>query len=465
MRLVLALVTLVLYALPALAPAATVGGKTRSREGTDFGTMKFRAGKGVANHVVVKPVEPFSTFRITERSERLRARGECRQDGRHSAICPWTESDEALIVIAGGKGDRVNARGKVDVLVRGGNGNDVLLGNGDELFGDRGDDILRGGNGWDRLHGGSGRDRVDGRGGSRFLADVFYDDETDRQASRDVYIARPNNRAELDYSKRNRDLRIDLHESRIAPEGDRIEGVKGLIGGSGDDVFIGTGGRNRLQGGGGNDRLFGRLGPDHLSGGKGDDRMFGEDGADWLTEGPYWDSTANGHDRFVGGKGQDELVSLDGLEREDFQADDVRCDSRDQAVESDPKDRLRGCRRVKGWDIALLDMRVKPDLTAEGARFTFRCDSTESEQVSSSEIIFRCHGRIAVRSRSGEDYGSQEFSFETDSGGNDEHSVTVPLTAGGRRAIRRGEVVTVDAQPLSTSGYNIPPAGYRAPIG
>ena len=467
MRLALALVTLVLYALPALAPAATVGGKTRSRQGTTFGTMKYQAGPGVANRVVVTPIGFFDRFRITESAERLRARGECEQDGRHSAICPWSESDNALIVLARDKDDRVNARGRVDVLVRGGNGDDVLRGNGDELFGDRGDDVLRGGRGWDRLHAGPGRDHVDGGRAPRFLADTFYDDETDRQAARDTYVAGAGNRAELDYSKRRRDLRIDLHDRRIGPEGDRIKGVKGLIGGRGDDHFIGTGGPNRLQGGPGEDELHGRLGPDHLSGGKGNDSMFGEDGDDWLTEGPYWDSTANGRDRYRGGKGQDEIDALDSLDRDEIQADNVKCDPDDVPVESDAKDRLRGCARVAGWDIAELEFRVRPKLTDAGAAFRFTCGSTESEQeVEGGRIEFRCRGRIELRSAGGQGYGAQEFVFPAEvSRSQEKHTVTVPLTAAGRAAIERGDVITIEFIPLSSNGYDIPPAGSRARLG
>ena len=333
MRLALALAVLVLCAVPAVAPAATVGGKVRyDEDSVREGTMHFKAGPGVANRIVVREVGAYEGFRVTDLAERVVARGDCDQDGRHSAVCPWTESDHVLEARLGGRGDRVLVKGNIDVLVRGGDGDDVLRGNGEELFGDRGDDILRGGRGWDRLHAGPGRDHVDGRGASRYLEDYYFDDETDQQAARDTYVANESNRAQLDYSKRTRDLRIDLHDSVIAPEGDRIDGVKSLKGGSGDDVFIGTGGRNRLQGGPGDDRLFGRPGGDHLSGGSGNDDMIGADGPDWLTEGPYWDSTAGGRDSFRGGDGQDDMVSLDSLEDDETAGDEVFCDADDLPV-------------------------------------------------------------------------------------------------------------------------------------
>jgi Ca2+-binding RTX toxin-like protein len=50
---------------------------------------------------------------------------------------------------------------------------------------------------------------------------------------------------------------------------DSIAEVEGLIGGSGDDVLVGTDGANLLNGGPGNDSLDGRLGADTLVGGPG----------------------------------------------------------------------------------------------------------------------------------------------------------------------------------------------------
>ena len=63
-----------------------------------------------------------------------------------------------------------NVRGDVE-NVRGGNGDDVLLGNArhNTLDGGAGDDRLRGGRGNDRLSGGAGRDRLEGRDGNRFV--------------------------------------------------------------------------------------------------------------------------------------------------------------------------------------------------------------------------------------------------------------------------------------------------------
>jgi hypothetical protein len=458
------LIALVLCSLvvPGAASAATVGGKTRIREGTHFGTMQYRAGHGVANRVTVKPVVPYGEFKITDRAERLRAKGECRQAGRHSAVCPWTESDFAIQLVTASKSDRVEIQGRVSALVHGGGGNDFLKGNGDELFGDSGRDRLIGGKGWDRLHGGPGRDRMEGRGGSPYLADVFYDDETDAQASRDVMLGGKNARARVDYGMRATGLRIDLHSTRIAPEKDVISGVKGVTGGSGDDVFTGTGGRNDLNGGPGNDRLYGRGGGDWLDGGAGNDAMFGEDGDDRLSDLATPTLADGADDSFVGGNGRDEMHSLE--IGEDHWRDRVRCDARDHPVRSDAADKLRGCAKVAGWDIAELEMRVQPQLTADGLEFTLRCGTTESEQLDPSTFKRRCRGTLVVRRSTGYVIGEKDFSFELEDNRTPWVTVTVPISEERRQAVQRGTTIGVEAKASSSNGWTFPAAGYRTHV-
>jgi hypothetical protein len=152
-----------LLGLATPAGAATVTGKLHEDEdGTDFGTMHFRAGPGVANRVTVKPDESNDSFFITERAERLRASGACDQVNGHTARCPITESDDAVEIILGGGADRVGVKRacagryycSVNVVARGGAGGDVLTGGGKFYA------------------------------GNAVLADVFYDDETDAQAAR-----------------------------------------------------------------------------------------------------------------------------------------------------------------------------------------------------------------------------------------------------------------------------------------
>jgi hypothetical protein len=114
------------------------------------------------------------------------------------------------------------------------------------------------GDGDDTFHG-SGS--VDGGPGSDLLVSTeaasFVDDDG---AEPDRYVGR----AVVDYSSRLDDLRIDLRAGQVMPDGDVLEGVPSATGGSGDDVLIGTDGRNELIGGYGSDRLVGLGGNDDL---------------------------------------------------------------------------------------------------------------------------------------------------------------------------------------------------------
>ena len=179
----LALLVLVACLPPGMASAATVGGTTYvGEDGIYLGTMHYRAGHGVANRITIVPVVANGQFKVTEQAERLRAYGDCEQVDSQSAICPWTESSPAIEVLVGNRNDRVQVT-DVPADVRGGDGGDVLIGDGDELFGDSGNDTLLGRPGSsDRLHGGPGRDRMEGRGAGQGLTDEFYDDESDEQA-------------------------------------------------------------------------------------------------------------------------------------------------------------------------------------------------------------------------------------------------------------------------------------------
>ncbi len=61
--------------------------------------------------------------------------------------------------------------------------------------------------------------------------------------------------------------------------------VENILGGSGDDFFVGNSLNNLMVGGGGNDRLIGGDGNDTLQGGDGNDTLEGQAGADALLGG------------------------------------------------------------------------------------------------------------------------------------------------------------------------------------
>lgn len=103
----------------------------------------------------------------------------------------------------------------------------------------------------------------------------------------------------LDFGELVEDITFDLS----APvqlfdwaKGMVVQGIEGLAGGAGRDLFRGSAGGDALSGRDGNDKLEGGAGDDLLEGGAGDDLLSGGPGADSLYGGTgfdsvvYWDS-------------------------------------------------------------------------------------------------------------------------------------------------------------------------------
>ncbi|MGB0695292.1 MAG: DUF4114 domain-containing protein [Rhodospirillaceae bacterium] len=141
-------------------------------------------------------------------------------------------------------------------------GDDLLKGNGgdDYLDGGTGQDVLRGGTGNDTLDGGEGDDRLHGGMGN------------------------------------------DILEGGL--------GIDFLRGGKGDDILSGGDGADTLRGGKGDDAMDGGDGDDDLRGGQGNDELYGGAGSDLLKGGQGNDilDGGAGADILKGGKGDDTLI-------------------------------------------------------------------------------------------------------------------------------------------------------------
>jgi Ca2+-binding RTX toxin-like protein len=169
-------------------------------------------------------------------------------------------------------------------------GNDTLSGI-EGVFGSRFNDVLAGGAGDNLLWGQDGDDELRGQDGEDFA--VF---------------AKP--------------VDADLGQGRATGEGtDKLVGIVGLEGSSGNDKLTGDANRNVLAGGpGGTDVLSGAGGPDvlvsggpsTLAGGPGADRLDGGNGNDALDGGPGDDllSAAGGDDSIDGGAGNEDVVDF-----------------------------------------------------------------------------------------------------------------------------------------------------------
>jgi Ca2+-binding RTX toxin-like protein len=427
MKTTLLLALCALLILPSAASAATADADVERRGGAPFGPVTFKAGKGELNRVTVTSAD--GRLRFRDSANRVRARGDCEQVDRHTAICPFTE-DIAQIRL-GNRDDRATVENLVEVL--GGPGNDLLRGSqgADRLSGERGNDELHGAPANDVLTGGPGRDRLFGGSGD----DDLIDGETDAQAAADLFRGGSSRDTRfgadrgdmLDYSNRKRALDIDLSRGRanFGREGDVVRGLESVAGGAGDDKLSGDGDDNWILAGGGDDRVRGRGGDDIPRGGNGNDRVSGDDGNDTV----WGDRQA---DSLFGGDGDDLVIGRDSS------AETVACGGGNDQASVTRLDRVDECERASS---SQLIVSVQPEIEGDTATFQVACLSERG-----------CSGTISISTPSGaESYGSGEFSGLAH-GADAFTPVEVDLTAAGSAALQQGEVVLVTF-PGSTGGY------------
>ncbi|KAB0265089.1 hypothetical protein [Microvirga brassicacearum] len=168
-----------------------------------------------------------------------------------------------------GNGVELLGEGGTDVLI-GMNGGDILRGGAD-------DDTLEGGAGADELYGGSGNNILEGGAGGDLL------DGTGGWGVADYH------NAEADSSGRG--VKIDLASvdgsanTGNEAAGDRFINVNGVIGSAHADQLVGNGNANWMIGNDGYDLIKGQAGNDTLFGSDGDDTLVGGEGNDSLDGG------------------------------------------------------------------------------------------------------------------------------------------------------------------------------------
>ncbi|MBZ0161420.1 MAG: M10 family metallopeptidase C-terminal domain-containing protein [Notoacmeibacter sp.] len=170
----------------------------------------------------------------------------------------------------------------VTELVMGGFGGgwDVVAGNGRNLRGDTGNDILKGGAGANAHFGGPGFDFASySDAGSGVIASLTPGVNAGKSTPVLFEVVQ--------------DAGFGVGEAK----GDSYKSVEGLIGSEHNDILIGNRGSNVLVGGKGNDILIGDMSID----GKGGDTQTGRSKGDFLAGG-------DGQDVLVGGRGRDILV-------------------------------------------------------------------------------------------------------------------------------------------------------------
>ena len=237
--------------------------------------------------------------------------------------------------------DALTAIGNADNVIRGLDGNDIIIaGGGDDfLIGNNGNDILRGAAGNDRTFGGEGDDALNGGGGNDFLNGQAGNDFFVGVGGTDTIIggegfdtnsfqgigfgvtARINDdgAGTAQYGLINEvftgieSLVGSANDDVLIADGLRnttLQGLEGddlLIGGFGNDVLIGGDGNDIIRGRGGDDIIFGGLGDDTINGGNGDDFARGDEGDDTISGG-------SGNDQLAGSEGNDFLFGNDDLD-------------------------------------------------------------------------------------------------------------------------------------------------------
>jgi len=204
----------------------------------------------------------------------------------------------------GGNGGDVLAGNGLNNTLNGGNGDDTLVGGAgnDTLTGGNGDDALDGGSGNDTLTGGAGDDNLTGGAGND-----TYRFDTDSPLGIDTISESPGGGTDtLNFSGSTAGVTADLGFSGNQTANANLvlnltaSQVENATGGNGGDVLAGNGLNNTLNGGNGDDTLIGGAGNDTLTGGNGDDALDGGSGNDNLTGGA-------GNDNLTGGAGNDVL--------------------------------------------------------------------------------------------------------------------------------------------------------------
>lgn len=285
-------------------------------------------------------------------------------------VSDLTSAGGGLVVFDGGQdNDTLNATranqavvglgGPGDDSLMGGNGNDTLEGEdgNDTLIGKGGSDLLLGGAGNDRIiwNNGDGSDTIDGGSGedafevngSASEGDNFVLSATGSTAN----LARQNlgvfnlsvtnvenavirgqggddrlavnnlSDTDIQFVRFDGDAgndTLDSSNTETPIDSDGGDGNDLLVGGSGNDFFLGNAGDDTLVGGDGNDTLRGNAGNDSILGGNGSDVIRGDDGNDTIIGRPGSDSIAGdaGNDLIIwnNGDGSDFIEGGEGTD-------------------------------------------------------------------------------------------------------------------------------------------------------
>jgi Ca2+-binding RTX toxin-like protein len=278
-------------------------GNTPEASGRSEIEFEVNLGGGVQEMMTVVGSDGPNTFRFGANAMMLNGDGDVDLSPMDVPVVVRGRGGNDFVSGAGGSG--TGPRFPRITTLEGGPGSDRLRsGEGAELFGQGGNDVLIGGPRFDLMEGGAGNDRERG-GGDR---DIFRES------------AGPNGADDLsggpgpdDVSYQSRQRRVVITLDGVANDGDPMArggagerdnvrpNIEALFGGEAGDRLVGTAGPQDLFALSGPDLLLGGPGPDFLLGGLGKDRLFGAAGDDFLFG-------IQGNDLERGGAGRDTFV-------------------------------------------------------------------------------------------------------------------------------------------------------------
>jgi len=216
---------------------------------------------------------------------------------------PLTSADWHATMLGSQSGDTLDAVGVGDALILGRGGNDII--NGWSSAAGQGPVTAYGGPGHDQVRGGEGNDWLIGDG--HYAGDTVPAGSTDGGA--DVMWGLAGNDHIFGYSQTGAAGAVDGDD--FIDAGDGMDYVNGN---AGSDAILGGGGSDRLYGGAGDDTVYGDHDPgvvdpgdgnDHINGNKGNDSLYGGGGNDEILGG-------QGNDTLEGGTGVDTLTGGQG---------------------------------------------------------------------------------------------------------------------------------------------------------
>ena len=324
---------LLALAVPATASAATVSVEitkgTYKFEEANFANLRFTAEPGEDNDVAIQTVSAehgiHLVLAVTDSGAPLTAGSGCDMHGA-SVWCdvPEPRGPETTPGFAKALNPVPGTRWVGSMTIDLGDGHNSfdaasLSAELDSSFamsviaGAGADRILTGG-GADLVDPGAGSDSVQTNDGpDRVLTTAAPDGPDVYDLGSDYYNPAKFGADEVDYSGRSAPVEWDGFTGMVAGEGDKLNGVENVFGGSGGDVLRGNEFENFLVGGPGNDVLVGGFNWDVLMGGEGDDELRGGQDPDVLI-GEAGNDTAYGgrdHDVIKCGDGWDQALRMD----------------------------------------------------------------------------------------------------------------------------------------------------------